>query len=91
MDAHARSARIKELEALSQRHQQTQVMIETPYRNAALLEALLMHLKGGTRLSVSCGLSLDAGWTRSTTVADWRSKPQAMPDKVPAVFAVLGG
>lgn len=91
VDTHARGARIKELESLSQRHQQTQLMIETPYRNAALLDALLTHLKGSTRLSVSCGLSLEQGWTRSATVADWRSKPQALPDKVPAVFAIWGG
>ncbi|MBV8123788.1 MAG: SAM-dependent methyltransferase, partial [Paucibacter sp.] len=90
VDAHARSARIKELEAWSLRHQQTQLMIETPYRNAALLDALLTHLKGGTRLSISCGLSLENGWTRSASVADWRGKPQSVPDKVPAVFAILG-
>jgi 16S rRNA (cytidine1402-2'-O)-methyltransferase len=91
VDAAARGARIRELEALSARQQQTQLMIETPYRNEALLQALLQALKPGTRLSVSCGLSLAQGWTRSTTVAQWRAKPQALPDKVPAVFALLAG
>ncbi|WP_349742783.1 SAM-dependent methyltransferase [Roseateles cavernae] len=91
VDAAARSARIRELEALSLRQQQTQLMIETPYRNEALLQALLTQLKPQTRLSVSCGLSLVQGWTRSATVAQWRAKPQSLPDKVPAVFALLAG
>ena len=91
VDAAARSARIRELEALSLRQQQTQLMIETPYRNEALLQALLTHLKPQTRLSISCGLSLAQGWTRSATVAQWRAKPQSLPDKVPAVFALLAG
>lgn len=90
VDTAARGARIRELEALSARQQQTQLMIETPYRNEALLQALLSSLKPQTRLSVSCGLSLAQGWTRSATVAQWRTKPQALPDKVPAVFALLG-
>ena len=65
-------------------------MIETPYRNAALLQALLASLKPGTMLSVSCGLSLKDAWTHSATVAQWRQAPKTLPDKVPAVFAILG-
>lgn len=90
VEAPARTARIRELEALSVRQQQTQLMIETPYRNSALLHALLSSLKPQTRLSISCGLSLEQGWTRSATVAEWRSSGESMPDKVPAVFALLG-
>lgn len=85
----ARVARIRELEALSARQQQSQLMIETPYRNEALLQALLGALKPQTRLSVSCGLSLAQGFTRSATVAQWRAQPSTLPDKVPAVFALL--
>ncbi len=58
VEAAARAARIRELEALSRRSRQTQLLIETPYRNAALLAALLTHLQPATRLSVSCGLTL---------------------------------
>ena len=57
----ARAARIRELEALSRRLAQTQLMIETPYRNAALLGgAASSSLQPTTRLSVSCGLTLPA-------------------------------
>ena len=85
----ARAVRIRELQAASRRLGQTQLMIETPYRNAALLRALLDTLDAGTRLSVSCGLTLPAGFTRSATVATWRAAPQTLPDRLPAVFALL--
>ncbi|ODU96368.1 MAG: ribosomal RNA small subunit methyltransferase I, partial [Rubrivivax sp. SCN 70-15] len=51
-DAAARTARLRELESTSRRLQQTQLIIETPYRNAALLAALLASLAPETRLSV---------------------------------------
>ena len=85
----ARAARVRELEALSRRLRQTQLFIETPYRNAALLATLLQTLAPATRLSVSCGLTLSGGWTRSEAVGGWRASPVAMPDRVPAVFALL--
>lgn len=90
-DAAGRSARLKELQALSRRSAQTQLLIETPYRNAAMLQALLDTLADDTRLSVSCGLSLPSGWTRSERIAAWRTRPVQMPDRVPAVFAFLAG
>ena len=65
IDAAARSARIRELEAASRRHGQTQVMIETPYRNPALLAALVAELQPATQLSVSVGLTLASESTRS--------------------------
>ena len=89
VDAAARLARIRELEVLSRRTQQTQLMIETPYRNAALLTALLSALSGGTRLSVSCGLTLAQGWSRTDTVAGWKTRPTEMAADTPAVFSLL--
>ena len=90
-DAGARQARIKELQTQSRRLSQTQLLIETPYRNAALLGALLAGLADDTRLSVSCGLTLGEGWTRSDTVSQWRARPSQMPARTPAVFAFLAG
>jgi 16S rRNA (cytidine1402-2'-O)-methyltransferase len=89
VEAAARAARIRDLEALSARQQQTQLIIETPYRNEALRQALLAALKPGTRLSVSLGLTLPGGWSRTATVADWKRGGYVLPDKVPAVFALL--
>jgi 16S rRNA (cytidine1402-2'-O)-methyltransferase len=89
VDAGGRTARIRELEALSAKHQQTQLLIETPYRNEALRQALLSTLKPTTRLSISVGLTLPGGWTRAATVADWKRSSAALPDRIPAVFALL--
>lgn len=82
----ARLARIKELDNLSRRSSQTQLVIETPYRNAALMASLLEGLAPNTVLSVSCGITLPEGWTRSATVAAWRKQAVQMPDRMPAVF-----
>lgn len=87
----ARVQRIRELEALSRRIGQTQMFIETPYRNAALLGALLGALQPATRLSVACGLTLADGWNRTMTVQQWRQAGPQLPGDVPAVFALLGG
>jgi len=88
-EAGARTARIRELEALSRRLGQTQLFIETPYRNNTLLSALLDALGPSTRLAVGCGLTLPGGFAHSATVSGWRAQPKALPERVPAVFAIL--
>lgn len=89
VEAAERATRIRELETVSKRSAQTQLVIETPYRNEALLGALVSHLRGDTLLSVSCGLTLPQGWTRTAPVAQWRSTPTRMPADIPAVFSFL--
>ena len=84
-----RGARIRELEALSRRAAQTQLMIETPYRNAALMAALMAHLQLATQVSVSCGLTLAGGFTRTDTVSGWKARPATLPADVPVVFSLL--
>jgi 16S rRNA (cytidine1402-2'-O)-methyltransferase len=81
-----RSARIRQLEALALKSGQTQLFIETPYRNAALLDALLENLQPETWLAISWGLTLAAARSRSCAVKDWRRSP-ATPLDAPAVFA----
>lgn len=69
-----RAKRVRELESLALKTGQTQIFIETPYRNAALLSALLQTLNGNTRLALSSGLTLTTAWTRSALVSNWKSK-----------------
>ena len=88
-EAAPRATRLRELETQSRRFTQTQLFIETPYRNAALLSALLETLSPATRLSVSCGLTLPAGWSKSAAVSAWREQKVQMPDRLPAVFGLL--
>ncbi len=87
-DAAERTQRIRALESTALHSGQTQLFIETPYRNAALLQALLQALQPGTRLSVSSGLTLASSATRSHSVQHWRRQPAAPDKHTPAVFAI---
>lgn len=92
-EAQARISRIRELEAQSRRLGQTQIAIETPYRNRALLQTLLSTLSPDTRLSVSVGLTLEHGFSHTHTVSAWRSSPEraqaVLSAPSPAVFVFL--
>lgn len=91
-EAAERAARVRALEAHGRRERQTQIAIETPYRNAALAEALLATLQPETRLSVACGLTLPDGWCATRRVAQWRREPPRFPSRhLPAVFLWLAG
>lgn len=88
-DADQRNQRIQALEQVSQKQHQTQLVIETPYRNAALFDALVRTLRPQTRLALACGVTLEQGWCQTRTVAAWRELPVTWPDNVPCVFAWL--
>ena len=87
-DAGERSLRIKALEAAALKTGQTQIFIETPYRNAALLQALVQTLQGNTRLAISCGLTLGTAWNKSSTVAKWKQDKPSPPLGLPTVFCL---
>jgi len=87
-DGGERSQRIKALESLALKTGQTQIFIETPYRNTAMLQALLQTLQDNTRLAISCGLTLDTAWTKSATVAKWKQDRPAPPLGLPTVFCL---
>ena len=89
-DAAARTQRVRELEALAHKTGQTQLFIETPYRNPAVWQALLQALRPATRLAVAQGLTLTDGRVQARAVSAWR---QARTDdnalgRAPAVFAI---
>jgi 16S rRNA (cytidine1402-2'-O)-methyltransferase len=87
-DAAQRAQRLRELEALALRTGQTQLFIETPYRNAAVWQALLQALKPTTRVAVASGLTLPAAQCRMAAAADWKQRPAPVANDIPAVFAV---
>jgi 16S rRNA (cytidine1402-2'-O)-methyltransferase len=85
-----RGQRIAALETLSRREGQTQIFIETPYRNTAMLEDLLKHCNADTWLCVAQNIgSLDA-FIQTRKVSAWRSNVPLV-QKVPAVFCLLAG
>jgi 16S rRNA (cytidine1402-2'-O)-methyltransferase len=87
-DSSERTARLKQLETLAIKTGQTQMWIETPYRNPAMFSAALQALQPNTRLAIASGLTLDSANIQSHTIATWK-KGAAGPDaQTPAVFAV---
>ena len=87
-DGASRAQRLRELEALSLKTGQTQLFIETPYRNAGLLQGALSSLKPTTRLAACCGLTLPQQAIHSATVADWKKKPPNLPLDLPTVWLI---
>lgn len=87
-DPSGRVQRIRELESLALKTGQTQIFIETPYRNGALVEALLRTLHGNTRLALSCGLTLDDGVSRSALASQWKRDKPALRLELPTVFCI---
>jgi len=87
-DAAARKGAIAELERQSARNRETQIFIETPYRNDAMLQELVATLRGETRLAVAVDLTASTEWIRSARVSEWKSGvPQV--GKRPAIFLLL--
>jgi 16S rRNA (cytidine1402-2'-O)-methyltransferase len=90
-DPDARAKKLRDLEAVALKTGQTQIFIETPYRNAALLQALLQILHPHTRLAVSSNLTLPGQVSKSALVADWRKQAsikEQLPMKSPMVFLI---
>jgi 16S rRNA (cytidine1402-2'-O)-methyltransferase len=90
-EAAERSKRLRDLEALAQKTGQTQLLIETPYRNQALMQSLLQTLQPHSRLAVCTGLTLNNARHHSMTVKDWKaaSAEHQKPDnQTPAVFLI---
>lgn len=84
-----RSRRIAELEGESARNRQTQIFIETPYRNSALFKALISACRPRTRLCVATDLTLASERIRTRRMADWKAAPAPDLDKRPTVFLLL--
>ncbi len=84
-----RSKKITELERESDKQRQTQLFIETPYRNAALFQALLAACRPATLLCVAADLTVATEMIVTRSVADWRKSPPPQLDKRPTVFLLL--
>jgi 16S rRNA (cytidine1402-2'-O)-methyltransferase len=80
-----RERRIRELEKRSRSERETQIFIETPYRNEALLASLLATCNPGTRLCVAADLTLPTESIKTKAIVEWK-KDTAAIGKRPAVF-----
>jgi 16S rRNA (cytidine1402-2'-O)-methyltransferase len=92
-DAMQRTKRIKALEERSRKERQTQLFIETPYRNGALLEALAADCQMNTLVCIATDLTLSSESIKTQTAAQWKRDLGAgkVPDfhKKPTVFLLL--
>lgn len=88
-DKSARVRKLKEIEAESRQRQETQIFIETPYRNQHLFADILATCGGETRLCVARNVSLDSELILSQRIADWKKTPPPELHKQPTVFLLL--
>lgn len=89
IDSGERKMSIKKFEKLSREHQQSQIFIETPYRNDKLLMELLKSLSQHTSICIACDITLPTEFIATKTVEEWRNTPVDL-HKRPTIFIVQG-
>jgi 16S rRNA (cytidine1402-2'-O)-methyltransferase len=89
IDKALRNQKLKEIEKRSLSHKETQLFIETPYRNQHMLEAILAVCQPNTRLCVACDISLSTEMIITKTIASWKKNPLPELHKRPTVFLLL--
>ena len=82
-----RTRKIKQLEQRAYSEDQTQIFIETPYRNHKMIEELVKTCRPTTRLCVACDISCDGEEIHTRTIAQWK-KAQYDIQKRPAIFLI---
>ena len=82
--------KLRKIENSSVQNNQTQLFMETPYRNNQLFDIVLKTCKPDTRLCVACNISSKEQYIKTRTIAQWKNFPAPQLHKKPTVFAVLG-
>ena len=88
IDKILRAKKIKELENASERNDQTQIFIETPFRNNPMLEEILKTAHPKTRLCIACDLTAATELVQTKTIAEWQKKVPEL-HKRPAIFLIF--
>ena len=85
IDKGERSRKIKELENIASKHHQTQLFIETPFRNNPMLDEILKSASPQTRLCIACNITGEDELIQTKTIAGWK---KSIPDlhKKPTIF-----
>lgn len=91
IDAGARTKRLKQLESRSAAEHQTQLFIETPYRNEKLMADLLATCNPQTKLCIAAGLTTEQEYVRSQSIRDWKKNGLPQISKIPTIFAIYAG
>ncbi len=83
-----RAAKLRALEKEAVRQNQTQIFMETPYRNNAMLQTLLKTLGPNTRLCIGADLTSETEFMLTLSVAAWKKRPLPDLHKRPAIFLI---
>ncbi len=84
-----RNQKLKEIEKRSASHKETQLFIETPYRNQAMLDAILQTCHAQTQLCIACDVSLASEMIVTKSIASWKTSPPIDIHKHPCLFLIL--
>lgn len=91
VDDAERARALAALEKTSAQLRQTQLFIETPYRNLKIFETLRAHCRGDTLLCIASALTAPDQYVRTLTVAQWKTADVARIDRRPTLFLMLAG
>ena len=80
-----RARKLKQLEQRVYSEDQTQLFIETPYRNGKMIEDIIKNCRPQTKLCIAANLTCDDEFVRTRTVKDWRGKAPDL-SKIPCIF-----
>ena len=83
-----RESRIKLLENRMYKENQTQLFIETPYRNDRMFEAVLKTCRPETKLCIAAGITTEAQFIKTKTIAEWKKTKKPDIAKIPAIFLI---
>ncbi len=87
IDKDAKKSALKSFEKLSQDKNQSQIFIETPYRNNKLLEDILQTLHPSTQLCIACDITLPTEYIKTYKVSDWKKTKIDLHNR-PSIFIV---
>lgn len=83
-----RKKKLQNLEKNSRHYNQTQIFIETPYRNDKLIDSIYQNLQGNTKLCIACDLSLNSEYIKTKTVNEWKKVSKPRLKKRPCIFLI---
>ena len=83
-----RKKKLQKLEKNSRNYNQTQIFIETPYRNDKLIDAIYQNLQSNTKLCIACDLSLNSEYIKTKTVYEWKKASKPDLKKRPCIFLI---
>ena len=86
-----RAQKLKQLEQRCYKENQTQLFIETPYRNAQMIESILKTCRPETKLCIASGITCPEEYIKTKSVAEWKKSPLQVLGKITAVFLIYKG